>query len=276
MMRRALLVPVLTLLTVSATPVPPTPGGWRHDRPREAFAEVGLRPEFASVARLVRDGSTRRGGSGVLVAPSWVLTAAHVVDTWRPGDDYVWEWQGASAPVADVVIHPAYPAATLDERVDLALVRLEHPVSSPAPAALHVEGTEQGRRMVLIGFGTTQPANSLGGNGDQMPPGEKYGGFNVADSVGALHLFFDMDAPTMPELNALGAAEPDSLEYIPLGGDSGGGVFSRVDGTWELVAINGTVTFDLSHVDRYGWYGVVGRLNRVAPQVAWIRSVLGS
>ena len=263
---------VLLMMLIASAGSPRDDGGWRHDRDRSLFREVGHRAEFSSVGLLRRNGSSESGGSGVLIRPSWVLTAAHVVDGWSPAEDYSFVWDDEIVPVAEVILHPGHAIRPTDDRVDLALVRLARSVRGVSPAEILESGQELGARVAMIGHGFAQPGNTLGAN--QTPPGEKYGGFNIVDSVTATQLLADFDSPVAPELNALGDAQPDSLEYIPLGGDSGGGVFVRVGDEWQLAGINGWVRFSLDHVDRHGWYGLVIHLNRVAPQLAWIEATV--
>ena len=99
---------------------------------------------------------------------------------------------------------------------------------------------------------------------------------NVIDSVTPAQLLMDFDGPETPEFNATGSAAPDSLEYLPSGGDSGGGVFLAIEGGLQLVAINGTLEIDVERLMSHGWYGTLLRLNRVSTATAWIDSTIRS
>ena len=261
-----------TALAVALAAAPP-PGALRHDVERAAFLELGRAPQLRPVGAmsLVGDDQAARS-SAVLIAPEWALTAAHTVDRPQRLERTRLAFGADTVRVAEVILHPAY-VATSATTVDLALVRLDRPVRSVPPATLYRGAGEARQRIVIAGFGFALPGNTLAG--DQTPPGTRHAGANVVDSVTAVQLLLDFDGPTLPALNRMGAAAADSLEYIPMGGDSGGGAFVREPDGWRLVGINGNVDVDFERVNAVGWYGTVVRLARVATSAAWIDSVTG-
>jgi Trypsin len=117
-------------------------------------------------------------GQGVLISSQWVVTAAHAV-TWRPIHEVT--INGISRPVAEVIVHPGYkPAPKKMESGeaeplmafkaaadDIALIRLENPVSDVAPARLYRGDNEVGKVAEILGRGATD--NGLVGEYPNSP-----------------------------------------------------------------------------------------------------------
>lgn len=134
----------------------------RHDVSDFKYRELGENYRQTIVEGIVpgSNGSPMLGnGNGTLVAPEWVLTAAHVAaalprtrpsDGSRPANVSI---NGIWYPVEAVYLHPDYSG--VESPQDIALIRLSEPVPGARPACLYPAGDEVGRTAVVVGTGGT-------------------------------------------------------------------------------------------------------------------------
>ena len=176
-------------------------------------------------------------GQVVLIAPQWVVTAAHVA-TGRTIHEVTIE--GRARPVQDVIIHPGYRAAPqslqsgnaaplmsfMDESADIALIHLVHPVVDVAPLGIYKGDAEANKQAAILGRGAT--GNGLVGEYPQSPHvGDLRLAYSRIISADGRWLRLRFDAP--PE------ALP--LEGMPADGDSGGPIMLRIGNQWELAGL---------------------------------------
>lgn len=182
-------------------------------------------------------------GHGVLIAPQWVLTAAHAV-SWQEHVDQV-VIAGKPRPVERVVLHPGFkrlPQALIDRALasgdgeeivaflsasdDIALVKLAAPVVDVAPVALYRGSKELGKTVELLGKGATGTgARGHDPNGSHRT--ELRRASNRIDRADARWLCYTFDRPP--------AALP--LEGMGGSGDSGGPVLLGRAGRWRLAGL---------------------------------------
>jgi hypothetical protein len=258
----------------------------RHDRDDAAYLK--LAEQFPAVGRLAN------GGSGTLIAPRWVLTAAHCT---MFQETMAFEIGGKSYPVEKWYCHPAaFPGdRRIDGDWDIALLHLAEPVADVEPARLYeaeaASDAEVGKVTTLVGFGRT----GGGVEGAIHEAGTKRAGQNVIDAIGGTVgdatwsrnvLLFDFDAPAgapphSPEApaypNRFGDAEPLDLECGGATGDSGGAAFIDFGEGPRLAGVFSGVSGDRMHVKSGGpdnRYGVYNRLSRVATFTPWLHHVM--
>jgi hypothetical protein len=217
-------------------------------------------------------------GHGTLIAPRWVVTAAHAT---------VWEHiayvtiAGTRRPVDRIVVNPGYEKppmkftmgydgdaaplmAALAESDDIALIHLTEPVLDVKPVPVYRDSDELGNVVEIIGKGAT--GNGLTGEGPNASHrGELRRAYNRIVSAEGRWLGYRFDAPP----NAM------PLEGVLGHGDSGGPVLMQVNGHWTLVGLADRA-FWVGPLSKFkqGIYGQMFFNTRVSHYASWLDDVM--
>jgi autotransporter-associated beta strand protein len=235
----------------------------RDDVSQSSYASLGAESQYASSGFVYVSGPGV-AGSGTLIAPGWILTAAHAVTQDIPGyptysPSSIYFGQGASFSLANAVTAEAvFVESGWDynspDGNDLALIELSTPITSVTPTPLYTSslGTEIGQTATMVGYGYTgtgstgQQAGTYGTRLGIQNVIDAYGGQTTTTGTGA-HLslntfssnlmFTDFDDPNDSTVSLMGSTTPLSLEGGSSAGDSGGGLFLTVNGTTYLAGV---------------------------------------
>jgi secreted trypsin-like serine protease len=196
-------------------------------------------------------------GTGMLIAESWVLTAAHVAKVLKPGAkvqigaDVYW--------VKRCVLHPDW--RELQFANDIALVELTEPASLKEWPELYAQPDEQGLVLTFVGRGDTGD----GVRGVTTADTKMRAATNqVIQAQGQwLRFSFDQGASALP------------LEGISGPGDSGGPALVRKDDIWYLVGVSSWQNAESTQWQE-GRYGVIENYSRVSHHLKWIRQTLAT
>lgn len=220
----------------------------RADVPDARYLAFGQR--YASVVSL------GRAGDATLIAPRWLITAAHVARAVDRSGVRSVRIGSADVPIRRVVIHPDW--RDLGQH-DIALIQLATPVSAIRPTGLYRGSSERGKIAALLGDG----GHGVGTNRTREDDGRRRGASSQVDSVSPAWIFFSFDAPP----------NGTQLEGAPGPGDSGGPAMITVNGV-SLVAGVSSAGFDGR--DGAGTYGAIDVFTRVSTHIAWLDRVMSN
>lgn len=253
------------LACVALLPNPVSGATIRDDQPAGGYLDLGANPAYASVGLFVN--SWGYTGNATLIAPNWVLTAAHVLAAATAGTFTI---NGNAYLSSQLVVHPGWTGNAFNG-YDLALVRLTTPVLDVTPASLYLGSSELGQVGAFVGYGFT----GTGLTGWQTLDNQKRAFQNVIDGDfgnPSVLLGSDFDNPHTPADNDFGDSTALLLEGCVAPGDSGGGVFLYEDSQPYLAGVISFVAGrDGSGNSDYGDVSGFGRVSTFAP---WIASVV--
>jgi hypothetical protein len=264
---------LVTAMVLAGVAWPASAMTMRSDRPQQAYLDLAARPEYTSVGKIDETiGSSTSFGSGTLIAPDWVLTAAHVA-----GDATAISFTigGAKYAAAEWFVYPSWTGNLL-AGYDVGLVKLATPVAGVAPAVRYTGLEEFGAVGTMIGYGLT----GTGHTGATALDGRKRGAQNVVDAHSgtaadtARILLVDFDNPANKRDSLYGSAAPLDLEGLIAPGDSGGGLFIGEGPAARLVGVASYIRgFDGKNDSDYG---DTAAFTRVSAFNSWIDATMQS
>lgn len=188
-------------------------------------------------------------GTGTLISPTHVLTAAHLAVLAEGPTAGTFEIGRQVYETLLVYVHPRYNRRTLAN--DIAIYELSEPVEGVTPSPIYRDAPTVGELLTLVGFG----AGGDGNTGQDGTFGEKMVGTTAIDIVQRLEILWEFD---------------DNTESDTAYGDSGGPNFLFVDGEFYIAGI----TSGGSEPDSI--LGDVAFSTRVDAYAGWIDEVLAT
>lgn len=233
-------------------------------------------------------------GHGILIAPRWVVTAAHAAPMQMEGMENDVVIGGVPRKIERVVTHPGYKK--LPEKLatdalasgdlsrittflawsdDIALIELAAPVTDVTPVQLYRGKQEIGMTAELLGKGAT--GDGLKGKDPQSAHRTVLRrAFNVIVGADTRYVWYRFDPPP--------AALP--LEGITGSGDSGGPLFIGSGRSIQLIGLASWSKYPPDHPFWKTWtpkrpfveglYGVIVHAVRVSSYIPWMESVMSA
>ena len=233
-------------------------------------------------------------GHGVLIAPQWVVTAAHAAPMQMQGMESEVSIGGVARRVKRVVTYPGYkklPSQLIDEALgsgdlskvstflassnDIALIELASPVTDVAPVPLYRGNKEVGMTVLLLGKGAT--GNGTEGQDAHSPHRTVLRrAFNVVVGADTRYVWYRFDAPPVGL----------PLEGITGSGDSGGPLLIGEGNSTRLVGLASWSKYPAGHPFWRRWapgrpfveglYGEIVYAVRISSYIPWIEGVISA
>jgi hypothetical protein len=199
-------------------------------------------------------------GEGVLIAPRWVLTAAHMgraLQDLKPMPKLA--FGTAQYEIQSIFVHPDWKKGG---HSDIALLYLKAPVRGVEPTRLYRESDEGGKGVVIVGSGYS------GKIGEKPQPKERWdkkkrAAINTVDRV----------TPRILGLKIKSPDEASDLQGAAAPGDSGGPAYIETP-EGIFVAGIGYATDDANADGIIGNAGDWELYARVSAFVAWIEATM--
>lgn len=223
----------------------------RHDKTPEQY--LASKADFPPLVTFYNIGV-----HGTLIAPEWVLTAAHTVFCLNPGQPVQ-----VGDELVEVQARYSYPSYQLGEQNDLALIKLAKPVLSVQPARLYRQQDERDQVLWFIGSGGT----GTGLTGETVGYKENKGVLRKAQNK--------VVAVTNSDLGFVFESDSEALELegVSGNGDSGGPAYLKKDDGYYLLGVSSRVDSWFKDV---GEYGVKELYTRVSSHASWIDQVMAA
>jgi MYXO-CTERM domain-containing protein len=229
----------------------------RHDRPVANYNAIGSDPLFNSSGFFAGVGSSSAFGSGVMVSPTKIVTAAHLFDD---NNDGVLDFSPSAigfgvgnntttvgANIASIAINPQWASTNGRPFADWAVVTLSTAINGLNYASVS-NADPRGLMGAMVGYGAQGLGTTGWGNSNIPGANDRLGAYNMIDTIGTSgflngSILTDFDNPNSAASSSIGSSTPLDLEGTTAPGDSGSGLFGNFGGNWFLVGtLNGGST----------------------------------
>lgn len=227
----------------------------RHDVSDQLYLDAASKDNSTVTFYGTYQGKEIVEGTGALIAPQWIVTAAHVAKYLEKDGKIL--FKNSQYKIEQIVSHPMWEDKKFP--YDIALVRLSRPIESATIAKLYTSGDEVGKIATFVGRGD----NGNGLDGISGADGKIRVANNQVDSTDDqwIRFIFDQGDNALP------------LEGISGPGDSGGPAYINVEGQLYLIGVSSWQNAESTEWEE-ARYGVIENYSRISYFQKWIKKTM--